>query len=118
MEFENLNETGSIRAAGENETVFHFQYANDFYGSGTFVSHVLEIQNRSLELDVENLRWKDYHLRRGNLEGLSQSAKAFFGRELHRYRSLGELRGTLLRLDDSLVNRPPLLNFLRWRSIT
>lgn len=118
MEFENLNETGSIQAANDNETVFHFQYANDFYGSGTFIAPVLEMGNSALELATDDLKWGDYHLRRGSLEGLAQSAKVFFSRELCRYSSLGELRGTLLRLDESIVNRPPFLSFLRWRNLT
>ncbi len=117
MDFENLNETGSISSAIEDDGLFLFQYANDFYGSGTFAGRILEIQNRPLELDLEDFRLRDYHLRRGNLEGLSQSARAFFGRELRRYRSLIELRGNLLRFDDPSTSRPPFLNFFRWRSV-
>lgn len=114
MDFHNLNESGSIVCA-EEEAGFKFQYSNDFYGSGTFVARVTEAKNHCLTLDGDALDWQDYHLRRGNLEGLSKSAMAFFDQELRRYRSLVQLRGTLFRFDES-ADSHPLFSLLKWPS--
>lgn len=85
INFEQTNESGSIRLIGEKPLLFEFRYSNRFYGECNFEAGVRVETNRGLIVRRDAIEVLSQELKRGTEENLVSSAHLFFTRAVQGY---------------------------------